>query len=196
MPRRSPSSALTALLLAGCLLPVDGSFAQLARPPLVASAQSSASSEEPSFRDPKTGQVWTPGNVSQDGKPLDPLDRAFDPGGQAVVSGRPVVQSARVAHVGMVPILAGPTVPFVEIDNETLTVRPGRKWRVTLYLQNNSGSTFAPELSCWFSNGTKTVMETEVLVPPTGPGQRVGLFFVGPPSEDYVDLVTCRVVSP
>jgi hypothetical protein len=32
----------------------------------------------PEFCDPRTGQVWTPDIVGQDGEPVAPDDRAFD----------------------------------------------------------------------------------------------------------------------
>ncbi len=39
----------------------------------------SASAGVPEFRDPKTGQVWTPETVSQDGRPLTgPDDKATE----------------------------------------------------------------------------------------------------------------------
>jgi hypothetical protein len=38
----------------------------------------------PEFRDPRTGKVWTPDIVGQDGKPVAPDDRAFDPFAQVV----------------------------------------------------------------------------------------------------------------
>ena len=38
----------------------------------------------PEFRDPKTGQIWTPLNVGRQSGPPTPQDLAFDPLGQAV----------------------------------------------------------------------------------------------------------------
>lgn len=196
MAGESSYLAVSAILVAGLCSPLNTAAAQTARSSLVASAQPPAGpSDEPSFRDPKTGQVWTPNNVSQDGKPVAPDERAFDPNGQAVRA-RIAVQDAKTAHVGTVPVLAGPTVPLVELGHADLRVRPGRKWRVTLYLQNNSGSTLAPVLSCQFTNAGKIVMRSEVLIPATAGGERVGVFFTGPASEDYVDLVRCDVLSP
>ena len=50
-----------------------------------ASLDVAASSGVPEFRDPKTGQVWTPETVGQDGRPLaGPEDKAFDPKAQNV----------------------------------------------------------------------------------------------------------------
>ena len=44
-----------------------------------------ATTGAPEFRDPKTGQVWTPETVGQDGRPLTgPDDKAFDPQAQSV----------------------------------------------------------------------------------------------------------------
>jgi hypothetical protein len=169
--------------------------AQLPRKPVTAAAQP-ASPDVPSFRDPKTGQVWTPDNVGGGGTPVTPQDRAFNPAGQAVVVGKVYEQNAQVRIVGRVPITAGPTVPLVDIDNPSLTVQPGARWRVVLYLQNNSASTLSPSLDCRFTNGGNPVMASYVLIAPVAGGDRVGLVFFGPPSDVYVDNVACSVLSP
>ena len=150
----------------------------------------------PSFRDPKTGQVWTPDNVGGGGPPTTAADRAFNPNAQSVSIGQVFQQNAQVRVVGQVPITAGPTVPLVEIDNPTLSVQPGARWRVVMYLQNNSASTFAPSLDCRFTNAGNTVMASYVLIAPVAGGNRVGLVFSGPPSDIFVDNVSCSVLSP
>jgi len=161
-----------------------------------AAAQPPTPPNEPSFRDPKTGQVWTPSNVGEDGKPVAPEDRAFDPSGQVVNPGPVVEQQAMVERLGTVPITAGASVPLVEIDNASLRVRPGQRWLVALYLENNSANTYAPILGCQFLNGEKAVMNTRVKVPSTPGGDRLGVSFDGPKSDLYVDRVTCKVESP
>ena len=170
-------------------------LAQLPRTPVTAAPQPGAANE-PSFRDPKTGQVWTPENVGQDGKPVSPQDRAFNPNAQATNNQAVYQQQARMRPLGTVPITAGPTVPLVNIDNVALRVRPGARWSVVLYLQNNSASTLAPSLDCRFTNGGRLVLDSYITVPPVAGGQRVGLSLAGPPSETYVDNVSCQVVSP
>ena len=148
----------------------------------------------PSFRDPKTGQVWTPDNVGGvAGNPALPQDRAFNPAGQAVTNQQVYQQKAQMHVIGAVPITAGPTVPLLVIDNPSLTVQAGGRWQVVLYLQNNSGNTLAPGLDCRFTNGGKPVFTSYVSVPPVAGGMRVGLTFVGPPSDIYVDSVGCGV---
>ena len=169
--------------------------AQLPRNPVTAAPQPAAPGV-PSFRDPKTGQVWTPNNVGEGGPPTTAADRAFNPNAQSVSIGQVYQQNAQVQVVGQVPITAGPTVPLVEIDNPTLSVQPGARWRVVLYLQNNSASTFAPSLDCRFTNAGNTVMASNVLLAPVAGGNRVGLVFSGPPSDVYVDNVSCSVMSP
>src|SRR6516225_613140 len=58
------------------------------------------------FRDPKTGQVWTPETVGQDGKPLaGPEDKAFDPKAQNVAK-QIALQSVRGRPIGTVPVTA------------------------------------------------------------------------------------------
>src|SRR5262245_53404003 len=68
----------------------------------------------PQFKDPKTGQIWTPLNVGQRSGPPTPEDLAFDPLGQAVYVKGVVTQTPTLALTGSVPITAGPTVPLVE----------------------------------------------------------------------------------
>jgi hypothetical protein len=169
--------------------------AQLPRNPVTAAPQPAAPGV-PSFRDPKTGQVWTPNNVGDGGPPTTAADRAFNPSAQSVSIGQVYQQNAQVQVVGQVPITAGPTVPLVEIDNPSLSVQPGARWRVVMYLQNNSASTFAPSLDCRFTNAGNTVMASYVLIAPVAGGNRVGLVFSGPPSDVYVDNVSCSVLSP
>jgi hypothetical protein len=169
--------------------------AQLERKSVTAAAQPAAPGV-PSFRDPKTGQVWTPDNVGEGGPPTTAQDRAFNPNAQAAPLGQVYQQNARVRVVGQVPITAGPTVPLVDIDDPTLSVQAGGRWQVVMYLQNNSASTFAPSLDCRFTNAGNTVMASYVLIAPVAGGNRVGLVFSGPPSDVYVDNVSCRVLSP
>ena len=62
------------------MIVASAAFAQAPR-----SALDAAVSTGPAeFKDPKTGQVWTPETVGQDGKPSKPDDKAFDPKAQAV----------------------------------------------------------------------------------------------------------------
>jgi hypothetical protein len=170
--------------------------AQLPRNPVSAAAQPAAPGV-PSFRDPKTGQVWTPNNVGgYTGPETSPQDRAFNPNAQtAPMAGQILQQNAQVQVVGQVPITAGPTVPLVTIDSPTLSV-PGARWQVVIYLQNNSASTFAPTLDCRFTNAGSLVLDSNVQAGPVAGGNRVGLFFFGPPSSIYVDNVSCSVLSP
>jgi hypothetical protein len=170
--------------------------AQVPRNPVTASPQPAAPGV-PSFRDPKTGQVWTPNNVGgYSGPETTSQDRAFNPSAQAVPAGQVYQQNAQVSVIGQVPITAGPTVPLVDIDDPSLTVQPGARWQVVMYLQNNSASTFAPSLNCRFTNAGTTVMASYVQIGPVAGGNRVGLVFSGPPSSVYVDNVSCNVLSP
>jgi len=149
----------------------------------------------PSFRDPKTGQVWTPDNVGGGPAPTTAADRAFNPAGQA---GRAQSnqQVAGMRVIGAVPVTAGPTVPLINLDSPSLMPLPGAAWRVVLYLQNNSGSTIAPSLDCRFTNAGRLVLDSYVSVPPVGGGVRVGLTLSGPPSDVFIDNVACSVVQP
>jgi hypothetical protein len=50
--------------------------------------------------------------------------------------------------MGSVPITAGPTMPIATIDDASLSVIPGQRWRVVLYLNNNSAGTINPAIDC------------------------------------------------
>src|SRR5262249_11350210 len=98
-----------------------------------------ATTGSPEFRDPKTGQVRTPGTVRPDGKPIGPDDKASDPRSQSAPM-QAVMQKATPRPIGSVPITAGPTVPIVNMENPMLRAVPGQRWQVVMYLNNNSGN--------------------------------------------------------
>jgi hypothetical protein len=150
----------------------------------------------PEFRDPKTGQIWTPLNVGQRSGPPTPEDLAFDPLGQAVYVRGVVVQRPAIVPLDAVPITAGPTVPIVNLGDATLRAVPGKRWQVVLYLDNNSANTVVPMINCRFTNAGKLVEQTHVLVPAVGPGTRVGMIIHGPKTDLFVDRATCAVTSP
>jgi hypothetical protein len=150
----------------------------------------------PEFRDPKTGQIWTPLNVGQQSGPPTPADLAFDPLGQAVYVQGVVVQRPSVVPLDAVPITAGPTVPIVNLCDATLRAVPGKRWQVVLYLDNNSAGVVVPVINCRFSNAGNLVEQTHVLVPAVGPGLRVGMTIYGPKTDLFVDRAACAVTSP
>ena len=161
-----------------------------------ASLDVAASTGAPEFRDPKSGQVWTPETVGQDGRPLaGPEDKAFDPRAQnapAMIA----EQRVRGRSVGTVPVTAGPTVPIVVMDNPTLRAVPGQRWQVVMYLDNNSNQIVNPVIECRFLNGGNTVMDTRAKVAQTAPSIRQGLLIYGPRVDVFVDRASCRVTSP
>jgi hypothetical protein len=161
-------------------------------------AQTPPTSAQPQqqFRDPKTGQIWTPQNVGRISGPNTPADRAFNPQAQTTVVKGTVVQTPGVSPVGTVPITAGPTVPIAIIDNATLSAIPAQRWQVVLYLNNNSANTINPVIDCRFTNGSNLVEETRANLPPVGGGQRVGLTIFGPQTTLFVDRADCRLTSP
>jgi hypothetical protein len=150
----------------------------------------------PEFRDPKTGQIWTPLNVGQQSGPPTPADLAFDPMGQAVSVRGVVVQRPSVVPLDAVPITAGPTVPIVNLGDATLRAVPGKRWQVVLYLDNNSAGVVVPVINCRFTNAGNLVEQTHVLVPAVGPGIRVGMTIYGPKTDLFVDRAACAVTSP
>jgi hypothetical protein len=150
----------------------------------------------PEFRDPKTGQIWTPLNVGRQSGPPTPEDLAFDPLGQAVYVRGVVVQRPGIVPLDSVPITAGPTVPIVNLGDATLRAVPGKRWQVVLYLDNNSAGVVVPVINCRFTNAGNLVEQTHVLVPAVGPGLRVGMTIYGPKVELFVDRAACAVTSP
>ena len=147
------------------------------------------------FRDPRTGQVWTPETVGQDGKPINPEDRAFDPTAQSAPL-QAVLQKAVAKPVGTVPITAGPTVPIAELQNLSLRVVPGQRWQLAVYINNNSGNAIDPVVECRFMNHGQPVTYTRAVLSRVGPGVRAGIEVVGPRAEIFVDKATCEIVSP
>jgi hypothetical protein len=159
-------------------------------------AQPPATSGQPQFRDPKTGQIWTPGNVGGQSGPNTPADRAFDPQRQTAAVKGTVVQTPAVTLLGTVPITAGPTVPIATIDDASLTAIPSQRWQVVLYLNNNSAATISPVIECRFTNSGTSVQDVRANLPPVGAGQRVGLTVNGPQTNLFVDRAECRLASP
>jgi hypothetical protein len=181
----------------GCFVGLAMASAALAQAPRsrVDMAAAQGASE---FRDPRTGQVWTPNNVGHDNgpPPRDPADLAFDPQHQTAYVEGVVVQRPAVVVLGTVPITAGPTVPIINVDDAQLRAVPGKRWEVVLYLDNNSGNTVQPVLSCHFTNSGRLVEQTVVLVPPVAGGSRVATIIEGPKTEIFVDRANCVVASP
>src|SRR5258707_7473560 len=81
----------------------------------------------PEFRDPKTGQIWTPLNVGQQSGPPTPADLAFDPLGQAVYVRGVVVQRPSVVPLDSVPITAGTTASILQPCGATPPPGPGQR---------------------------------------------------------------------
>ena len=178
-----------------CVVGLTVAMAALAQAPR-SSLEVPATPGVPEFRDPKTGQIWTPLNVGQQSGPPTPADVAFDPLGQAVRVEGVVVQRPSIVPLTAVPITAGPTVPIVNIGGATLRAVAGKRWQVVLYLDNNSANTVVPMINCRFTNAGKLVEQTHVLVPAVGPGTRVGMIIHGPKTDLFVDRATCAVTSP
>lgn len=158
-------------------------------------ASAVAQTSEQGFRDPESGKVWTPDNVGQDGKPVAPADRAFDPSGQVVSSRGVVEQTVPTTFDSTVPITAGPNKPLVEIGEASLRLVLGNRWEVTLKLTNNSADSRSPVLMCRFSNQDKVVEEVRALLPPVSGGTRVVTTIQGPQAQIFVDHANCEVAS-
>ncbi len=165
-------------------------------------ASTASAQAQAQFRDERTGQIWTPDNVSKDNQlrpsnePSTPADRAFDPKAQIATTTGVVVQRPNATLMGTVPITAGPTVPLVSLESPTLQAVPADRWVAPLYLSNNSGSNVDAQIGCTFTNGSRPVQETRIVVPTAGPGQRLAFAAYGPRTDVFVDRVLCRVLTP
>jgi hypothetical protein len=178
-----------------CVIAMTMASAAMAQAPR-SSVEATASTGAPEFRDPKTGQVWTPETVGQDGRPLTgPEDKAFNPQAQNVPA-KSVEQRVRGRPVGTVPVTAGPTVPIVVMDSPSLRAVPGQRWQAVLYLNNNSGKPVDPVIECRFSNAGNAVMDARAIVQTTAPSVRQGLVIYGPRTDVFVDRASCRVAAP
>jgi hypothetical protein len=185
---RFATTAAVAVLASALVIPA---FAQTASPGGMATE----------FRDPKTGKIWTPYNVSQDDKPapapaISNRDKAFDPQAQYAVVEGVTVQRPRAQLMGVGPVTAGPSVPLVTLDGASLLAVPGERWITALYVTNNSGATVSAVVGCLFTNAGRKVQDTRVIVPPAGPGERLALQAYGPRVDIFVDRVTCQIISP
>lgn len=154
------------------------------------------------FRDDKTGKTWTPENVGKESRlrpanePTTAADRAFDPNAQIATANGIVVQRPSATLMGVAPITAGPTVPLVTLEAPRLQAIPGDRWVAPLYLTNNSGAEVNAQLGCTFTNGSRPVQESRVVVPTAGAGQRLAFVAYGPRTDIFVDHVICRVLTP
>lgn len=152
----------------------------------------------PEFRDPVTGKVWTPDNVSKDGTPVPYDDRAFEPRAQSGGIPGTVVQQVRPRVLGTVPITSGPNtnVPSMTMDVASLFADPGRQWMAVVYITNNSPTAIEPVVNCSFTNASQLVLATRVMTGLVGPGERLGMFVRGPRTELYVDQANCQIQAP
>lgn len=193
----TPKILLSALFAAVLVSPAIAQTPAGSAPVVRSNVDILATPGGPEFRDPKTGQVWTPQNVGHGpiGKPT-PADLAFDPLAQAArIEGR-VIQRPVFVPLGWSTPSAGPTTPLVTIDNASLRAVPARRWQVVLYVDNNSSGTLAPMIDCRFTNAGKLVEDTRVLMPGIGAGVRGGITIYGPKTDLFVDRANCRIVSP
>jgi hypothetical protein len=153
----------------------------------------------PQLRDSRTGKIWTPEIANEEpafAGPSGDVNKAFDPRAQNVRVEGLVVQHPRANLMGTVPITAGPSVPIVTLDAPSLQVVPGRNWLSILYVTNNSATTVDAVVACHFTKGDQQVEDTRVIVPPAGPGERLGVPVRGPRYDIFIDRVTCQLMAP
>ena len=151
------------------------------------------------FRDSRTGKTWTPDPIEESAAVSNPdalVNRAFDPRAQGAMVPGITTQHPHAKLMGTVPFTAGPSVPIVDVDAPSLQPIPTKHWLAILYVTNNSAGTVNVVLDCHFTNGGAKVQDTRVIVPPAGPGERLGIPVRGPQTDLFVDQVACGVVTP
>jgi len=150
--------------------------------------------------DTRTGRVWTPNLDSLDAyQPTDPnhpVNREFNPRDQQAGIPGMVELHPKAELMGTVPITAGPTVPIMNIDAPSLQAVPGKRWIAVLYVTNNSGAPINPIVDCHFTNHGQKVESVRLIVPPAGPGERLGMAVRGPRVDMFTDQVTCLPMAP
>lgn len=165
-------------------------------------AQNLATSPEYSghITDTRTGRVWTPNWDSLDAyQPTDPnhpVNREFNPRDQRAGIPGTVELHPKAELMGTVPITAGPTVPIMTIETPSLQAVPGKRWISILYVTNNSGATINPIVDCHFTNHGQKVESVRLIVPPAGPGERLGMAVWGPRVDMFVDSAVCLPMAP
>lgn len=191
-----PTAKMVLTLLTATMM-ASSAGAQTPAPAQRSSIEMPTTAGLPEFRDPKTGQIWTPENVGKGpiGRPT-PADLAFDPLAQAERIKGVVVQRPKFTPLGWSAPTAGPGTPLVTMDNASLSAVPARRWQVVMYVSNNSAGTLAPMIDCRFTNAGRLVEETRALLPGIGAGVRGGLTVYGPKTDLFVDRAACRIVSP
>ena len=169
---------------------------------VVGSVFATAALAQTQFRDERTGQIWTPDNVSQDNRlrpanePRTAADRAFDPSAQVATANGIDIQRPTATLMGTVPITAGPSVPVALLESPSLQAVPGGRWVAPLYVTNNSAGDVNAQVGCTFTNGGRSVQEARVVVPTAHAGQRLATVVYGPRTEVFVDRVLCRLLTP
>ncbi len=152
------------------------------------------------FTDTRTGKVWAPSMESLDAyQPTDPnhpVNREFNPRDQQASIPGMIELHPKAELMGTVPITAGPSVPIMAIDTPTLQAIPGKRWIAVLYVTNNSGGTINPIVDCHFTNHGQKVESVRLIVPPAGPGERLGMGVRGPRVDMFTDAVTCVPMAP
>ena len=154
-----------------------------------------APSGEPAFRDPVTGRVYTPSNVSKDGTPVAPEDRAFDPRSQqGTIPVAGTIQHPPATLIGAVPITAGPgsRIPALTFEPGDLRNSPDGHWVLQLVVANNAGYPISPQIQCAFSNGASVLEIVAVRLDTIPAGQRAQAAVYGPRSDRmFVDNAPC-----
>lgn len=166
---------------------------------VAATSATAAWAQAPQFVDQRTGKVWTPDIVSQDDQPQTATaypDLAFDPSTQTEMIPGVIQQHPRARLISHVPMTAGRDVPLVTLDLGSLQALPGQHWLAILYLSNHTKRTVDAVLGCRFTNQGRKVEHTRVIVPPAGPGERLGMAIRGPRTDFFVDQAQCEVLSP
>ena len=93
--------------------------------------------------------------------------------------------------MGTVPITAGPSVPIMTLDTPSLQAVPGKRWIAILYVTNNSGADDQSDRRLPFHQPRPEGRMIRLIVPPAGPGERLGIAVRGPRVDMFVDSAVC-----
>lgn len=194
--------------------------------PVIAPPPTAAGSPRPSPLPPPGGSPTVgsqplgpvdPDRVGQDGKPVAPEDRAFDPRAQGsrggpgttigaapgVVlpgqgSGTPGTVMPAWRRIGAVPMrsVPGARVPVVTLELPGLRPSADFRWQLSMALANNTSRTFDVTIGCAFKNGDRVVSELTVILRNVRGGEKVAADVDGPPTHQFIDNAPCQVISP
>jgi hypothetical protein len=144
-----------------------------------------------------------PGGSDEDSvNPTPYADRAYnpnDPNDRRGVGADPYPPppQPQVRRTGPGPLPGGAgRLPVVSLQTSDFGYNEQRYWQVAVDLANNIGQVIDAEVQCTFTNANRPVKDAYFLASAMAPGEHVMTEVIGPPTNIFVDGVTCRVTRP